>query len=50
MSVAADAGGDVVFDLTSGFQATDLNATDSGNVYVGGVANIGGILVPALKS
>lgn len=49
-SVAADAGGDVTLCPNSAFQATDLNATDSGNVYVCGVANVGGIMVPALKT
>ena len=48
--VAADAGGDVTLCPNSAFQATDLNATDAGNVYVCGVANIGGIMVPALKT
>jgi hypothetical protein len=47
MSVAADAGGDVVLDANSAFQGTDLNATDAGNVYSAGAA--AGILVPTLK-
>lgn len=38
-SVASDAGGDVVLDAGSGVMATDVNATDAGNVYgVGGIA------------
>lgn len=47
LSVASDAGGDVIVDATSAFQATDLNATDAGNVYALGAG--GGILVPATK-
>lgn len=47
LSVAATAGGDIVLDANSAFQATDLNATDAGNVYAAGAA--AGILVPALK-
>jgi hypothetical protein len=46
-SVASTAGGDVIVDATSAFQATDLNATDAGNVYALGAG--GGILVPAVK-
>jgi hypothetical protein len=46
-AVTADAGGDVVLDANSAFQATDLNATDAGNVYAAGAS--AGILVPAVK-
>ena len=47
MSVAADAGGDVIVDATSAFQAADVNATNAGNVYALGAG--GGILVPAVQ-
>lgn len=47
MSVAADAGGDVVLDANSAFQGTDLNVADNGNVYTAGAA--AGILVPTTK-
>lgn len=33
MVVASDAGGDVIIDPKSAFQATDVNSTDAGNVY-----------------
>ena len=46
-TVAADSGGDVIVDATSAFQASDLNASDAGNVYALGAG--GGILVPAVR-
>jgi hypothetical protein len=46
-SVAADAGGDVFVSPDSVFQATDLNASDAGNVY--GATTASGIAVPVTK-
>ncbi len=41
-SVASDAGGDVILSGTTGVMATDVNATDAGNVYgLGGVVTVG---------
>ncbi len=45
--VASDAGGDVILDPTSAFQAADVNSTDAGNVYGAGAS--AGILVPLVK-
>lgn len=45
--VAADAGGDVILDPGSAFQATDVNSADTGNVYAAGAA--AGILVPVTR-
>ena len=47
MAVHASAGGDVILDVNSAFQATDLNSTDAGNVYGAGAG--AGILVPLVK-
>lgn len=45
--VASTAGGDVILDPTSAFQAADVNSTDTGNVYGAGASS--GILIPLVK-
>jgi hypothetical protein len=45
--VASTALGDVFFDAMSGFQATDVNSTDAGNVY--GPTAAGSVFVPLVK-
>ena len=47
MVVASDAGGDVILDLPTQFQAADVNSTDAGNVY--GPTAAAGIAIPLLK-
>jgi hypothetical protein len=47
MVVASNAGGDVILDPGSAFQAADVNSTNAGNVYAAGAG--AGILVPVTQ-
>ena len=49
MIVASTAGGDVIVDPGSAFQASDLNSTNAGNVYVSGPVATAGLLIPVTQ-